>query len=703
VRQVVLREGRASLLDVPIPSVPAGGVLVRTAFSVISAGTERANLQSTGESVLEKARRKPELVTQVLQSIEKDGLGVTLDRVRNRLQEPVPTGYACSGIVEAVGNRVKDLSIGQWVACGGARHANHAQFVAVPRNLCCPVPDGVSPQDAASATLGAIALQGVRQAHVELGHLVAVVGLGLVGLLEVQLARAAGARVIAVDVVPARRELALRLGAAFACAPDDLESLAREASGGLGLDACLIAAATKSDEPLRAAMRVTRKRGVVVIVGDVGLALDRSPFYEKEIELRIACSMGPGRYDSAYEEAGVDYPAAYVRWTENRNMQAYLELLREARVQWAPLVSHTLPLDQAEQAFALLESEAGALAISLSYDSVPLLSAERTSAPRPAKTVARSGTIRLGVIGAGSFARAVHFPTLRRMADRFSISAVATRSGLSAATAAREAGAAVSTADYRELLTRDDVDAVLIATRHDQHARLAMEALAAGKAVFLEKPLAIEPGELAAVLAAVEASGLPFMVGFNRRFSAGAALLRERLAAHAAPAVVEYRVNASRGGSGDWSRTEEGGGRAVGEACHMLDFLHAVLDQPLDQLQAMPRPGADADANFSVQLRFRDGSLAHLLYTTLGHAALPKERIEAFLGDEVVLIDDFRTADVLKSGLRTRRREKIDKGYRDEWAAFHRACTAGPPFPIPLEQLRSVAEASFRIRDACQG
>jgi predicted dehydrogenase len=410
--------------------------------------------------------------------------------------------------------------------------------------------------------------------------------------------------------------------------------------------------------------------------------------------------MGPGRYDPAYEEGGLDYPTPFVRWTERRNMQAYLELLRAGQVQWRPLVTHDMTMGEAEAAFQVLENDPAALAISLRYE--PEAPVETPPSPRTmaARRMGKAATVRLGVIGAGSFARSVHFPLLRRMTDRFSVTGVATRSGLSSAVAAREAGAAVSTSDYRELLAREDVDAVLIATRHDQHAHLATEALAAGKGVFLEKPLALELAELDALLDSVASAGLPFLVGFNRRFSRATKLLRERLAAHAAPAVLQYRVNAARGGPADWSRTEEGGGRAVGEACHMLDFLHAVIEQPLDDLQTMARPGEDADANFSVQLRFRNGTLAQLLYTTLGHPALPKERIEVFLGDEIVLIDDFRAVEIVKHGVRARRRIRVDKGYRDEWAAFHAACTTGPALPIPLVQLRSVALATFAIRDA---
>jgi predicted dehydrogenase/threonine dehydrogenase-like Zn-dependent dehydrogenase len=705
-KQVVLQGGKASLIEAPVPAVPSGGVLVRVVTSVISAGTERANLHSTGESLVDKARRKPELVQQVLKSVEKDGLRVTADRVLNRLQEPIATGYSCAGIIEAVGERVKDLRPGQLVSCAGAKYANHAQFIAVPRNLCHPVPAGVTAQDAASATIGAIALQGVRQADIELGHTLAVVGLGLIGLLEVQLAHAAGATVIAVDPQASRQALALELGAARACAPEDLPALADDLTGGLGLDATLIAAATKSEEPLRDAMQVTRKRGKVVIVGDVGLSLTRSPFYEKEIELRIACSTGPGRYDPAYEEGGQDYPAAFVRWTGNRNMGTYLELLKAGRVRWQPLVTHRLPLEEAGQAFALLQGDASVLAVELAYPEAAEQAATVAVSPRGRARAPREGAIRLGVIGAGAFARAVHFPVLRQLGKQFSVVGVSTRSGLSATVAAKEIGAGSATADYRTLLERSDVDAVLIATRHDQHARLAQEALRAGKAVLLEKPAAMNQEELDALLATVEETGQPFLIGFNRRFSRAATLLRERMAAHDEPGMIVYRVNASRGDSTDWSVGEEGGGRAVGEACHMVDFLHAVAgaEAKLEDIQVLARPGADSDANFEAMFRFSTGLVGNLVYTTLGHPGLAKERIEAFLGQEVVVVDDFRAVQVHRSGLSPRpSTTKIDKGFADEWRAFHRACTgAGPLLPIPLHQLRSVAEATFQIRDAAR-
>jgi predicted dehydrogenase/threonine dehydrogenase-like Zn-dependent dehydrogenase len=704
VKQVLLQGGQAVVVDVPAPQVPRGGALVRVAFSVVSSGTERANLQSTGESVLAKARRKPELAMAAARSVLSDGVGVVLDRVRNKIEGAVPTGYSCAGTVVAVGAGVTDLTVGQQVACAGSKYAWHAEYVAVPRNLLCAVPQGVSLRDAASATVGAIALQGVRQAALEIGHVVVVTGLGLLGLLSVQLARAAGAQVIAVDPVEGRREAARRFGALAAVAPDEVGALVNEITHGLGADRTILTAATHSDGPLRQAMDVTRKRGIVVVVGDVGLGLTRSPFYEKEVELRISCSYGPGRYDPAYEEGGQDYPAAFVRWTENRNMQSYLELVRAGSVDWAALVEREADVDDAADVFTALHGGSAPLAVTLRFPSHdapgPIVGRTVELAPRGATRPVAKGVVRLGVIGAGAFARSVHLPHLKRN-GKFAVTGIASRTGASARDAARQAGAAFYTTDYEELLARPDVDAVLIATRHDTHARLAMKALDAGKAVFLEKPLAIDQAQLDEVLDAIARSELPFMVGFNRRFSPAAAWLRERIAAHATPPVVTYRVNADPGGANDWSQGEEGGGRAVGEGCHMIDFLHALAgDAPIEELQVLAARGRGApDANFTAQLRFANGMLAQLMYTTRGAKPLGKERIEAFLGEEVAVVDDYRKGTVYRPGLAPTRSIALTKGLREEWDVFHRACTSADRLPVSLATLRSVTEATFRIRE----
>ena len=703
-KQVVLQDGRADVVDVPAPLVPAGGVLVRVAYSVISTGTELANLNSTAESALDKARRKPALAFQAVQGALREGIGITVERIQNRLRQPVATGYSCAGVIIEVGAGVTDLRVGQAVACAGADCAWHAEYVAVPRLLVCPLPDGVAPRAGASAAIGAIALQGVRQAQLEIGSVVVVVGLGLVGLLTVQLARAAGATVIGVDPLAERRDQAARLGARITAAPQDAAAVVRETTRGLGADRVILTAATTSNAPLQQAMEWTRKRGVVVVVGDVGLALTRSPFYEKEIDLRIACSYGPGRYDPAYERGGQDYPAPYVRWTENRNMESYLDLLRSKTVDWDALAPIERPVDEAGEAFAALQQTNGGrpLAVMLRFATEPTSTAvPRRFVAAPSTPVAH-GVVRLGVIGAGAFARAVHLPNLKRLDKKFAVVAIANRTGVQAQAAARESGATYYTTDYRELLARGDVDAVLIATRHDQHAAIAAAALQAGKAVFLEKPAAISQAQLDELLAQVEAAGLPFMVGFNRRFSTARRLASERLRG---AAVINYRVNADPGGTADWSHGAEGGGRAVGEACHMVDFLHAIAgDAPVVDLQvlSLAAAGERPDANFSAQLRFANGMLATLLYTTRGHKGLAKERVEVLLGGEAIVVDDFRTGTIYRgNGLRLfPERMKLNKGLREEWDAFHAACSgAAEPFPIPLAALRSVAETTFKIRE----
>lgn len=706
-KQVVLQDGRAEVVEVPAPLAPSGGVLVRVAYSVISTGTELANLQGTAESAIAKARRKPALALQAVQGALHEGVGITVERIRNRLRQPVATGYSCAGIITEVGAGVTDLRVGQLVACAGADCAWHAEYVAVPRLLVCPLPDGVDARAGASAAIGAIALQGVRQAQIEIGSTVVVVGLGLVGLLTVQIARAAGAVVIGVDPVSERRAQAERLGARATATPEDAGLHVRELTRGLGADRVIITAATKSNEPLQQAMDWARKRGVVVIVGDVGLELTRSPFYEKEIELRIACSYGPGRYDAAYERGGIDYPAPYVRWTENRNMESYLELLRSGSVDWDALASREMPMEEATGAFEALTAPGDRpLAVMLRFSPPPNAEAPmRRSVALPPRPVTR-GIVRLGVIGAGAFARAVHLPNLKRMEDTFAVTGIASRTGVHAQAAAHEIGATFYTTDYHELLERRDVDAVLIATRHDQHAALAAAALDAGKAVFLEKPVAVNQAQLDELLAKVAAVGLPFMVGFNRRFSTAQRFLAERVSQRvgSGAVLITYRVNADPGTAADWSHGVEGGGRAVGEACHMVDFLHSLTGEgPVVDLQvlSLAAAGERPDANFSAQLRFANGTLATLIYTTRGHRSLAKERIEVMIGGEALVVDDFRKVTVHGGGVRLfPERVSVNKGLREEWDVFHRACVSGEPFPIALATLRSVTETTFHIREA---
>ncbi len=501
------------------------------------------------------------------------------------------------------------------------------------------------------------------------------------------------------DIVnKARRELAIRVGAQAAVAPEGAEALVGEVTHGLGADRVIVTAATPSCSPLQQAVRLSRRRGVVVIVGDVGLELTRSPSYEKEVELRMSCSYGPGRYDPAYEQGGVDYPAAYVRWTVNRNLEAYLELVRSGAVRWPGLVEREFTIDDAAEAFALLESDACPLAITLCYRPASTQWEPRLRELRPrVAPVARRGVIQLGIIGAGGITRAVHLPHLKAMRDKLRVAGVATRSGLNGRSVASQVGASFYTTDYRELLARSDVDAVLIATRSHQHAEMVVAALDAGKAVLVEKPLAVDRGQLEGVLGKVAAAGLPFLVGFNRRFSSALRFVEQRLADHAAPPLVLYRVNADP----DDAPQPGGVSRAVEEACHMVDVLHALARGPLERLEVVgARTAGRPDANFSAQLLFADGTIGTLVYTTRGHRRLPKERIEVFLGGEVVVVDDFRKGRAYRAGLFAGRTHRLNKGFHEEWERFHAACVAGDPLPIPLETLRSVTEVTFRIEEA---
>lgn len=699
-KQVVLRAGQAVVVEVPAPMAAPGGVLVRVSHSVISTGTERANLRSSGESIVARARRRPELAAALLRQAWRSGIGPVLERVRRKLTAERPAGYSCAGTVVAAGEGVSDLPAGTAVACAGSGYAVHAEYVWVPRNLVAPLPDGVAPAAAASVAMGAIALQGARQAEVELGDRVVVTGLGLIGLLTVQLARAAGGEVLAIDPLGERRELALVLGASRVAGPEDAAAMVEGWTDGLGVDRVLLCAATSSDQPLRQAMELVRQRGTVVVVGDVGLALTRSPFYEKEAQLRISCSYGPGRYDPSYEEGGLDYPPGLVRWTENRNMAAYLELLRSGAVRWDPLASRVLPVDQAALAYRELGSDAPPLAITLTYpsDEPPR---HTGGVPASPAVIRHSGAVGLGIIGAGEFVRSIHLPLLLRRRGQFPVVAVANQTGLSARAAARQAGASFWTTDFHSLLARRDVEAVLIATRHHLHAELTLAALEAGKAVFLEKPLAIEPEELDRLLPVISSAGLPFLVGFNRRFSPAVVQLRARIAAHDRPPTLLYRVNAGPSGKSDWTTGPQGGGRAVGEACHMIDLLEALAGpfDPAVSVSAASSPRPDAD--FAVQLRHEAGGASTLLYTIRGSGGIPKEHLEAYLGGEVVVVEDFRRLVRYSSG--RSRREATGKGYGEIWDAFYRACTSGDRLPIPVSSLESVARATFRIRALARG
>jgi predicted dehydrogenase/threonine dehydrogenase-like Zn-dependent dehydrogenase len=702
------KTGEMSLADVPPPAVQPGGALVRTVASLVSVGTERSIIELAKMNPLQKARARPDLVRKILARVGQDGLLGTAQTVLSRLSTPVPLGYSSAGIVEAVGAGVTDLKPGDRVACAGAGYANHAEVVAVPRNLLAPIPDGVSFQDAAFVTLGAIALHGVRQAELSLGESVVVIGLGLVGQLTVQLCAAHGCRVFGIDTDPAKVALATSLGmdAGIASGAGDVAGAVTSFTRGRGADAVLITASTPSSEPIADAATYARDRARVVAVGDVGLTVPRRAYYDKELELRLSRSYGPGRYDPAYEEKGRDYPIGYVRWTENRNMEAFLDLVAAGRVRVAPLVTRRYPIEEARAAYdAMLSGGELLVGVVLDYDpSKPQETLVRVvpAAPR----MQGAGDIRIGVVGAGAFAQSTLLPLLTKIAG-VRLAGVATRSGLTARTVADKFAAEQATSDALALIASSDVDAVLIATRHDTHADLIAQALAHGKHVFVEKPLAVDADGLQRVIDARAAAGAEaaplVLTGFNRRFSPLAERLRGAVAGKTL--VMTYRVNAGAIPGTSWVQdAETGGGRIVGEVCHFIDTMQFLTSAEVIGVFASAagteRLPADPD-NLVVQLTFADGSVGSIVYASGGSADLGKERLEVFGGGIAGVIDNWRKLTVRGPGVRIddTRWLASAKGHAEEMAAFVAAVRSGGA-PIAFASQVNTTRATFAIQDS---
>jgi predicted dehydrogenase len=707
VKQILIRQGRVVVAEMPVPVCGPGELLVRTAYSVISPGTELASVRASepGAPVSRWAQRARK-VSEVCQMLRDRGLRETRAAVAARLEGPsAVSGYSLSGTVLRVGSAVADVVPGQQVACAGASAAHHAEFVAVPRNLAVPVPEGMPMDHAALVTLGAIALQGVRQADARLGEVVCVVGLGIVGQLTAALLDASGCRVIGADLDADRVERARALGIELAVvsSSEDLEAAVDHATCGRGADAVVLTAATSSSEPIRQAVDLLRRRGRVVVVGAVGMDIDRDAFYRKDAELRVACSYGPGRYDPSYEEQGHDYPYDYVRWTENRNMAAFLRLAADGRLPLGRLLDRRFPIADAAAAYAAVSAPSGdgrALGVLLEY---PLANGEAPSLPSAERRIeviprAKPETgLRIALVGPGGFATQVHLPNLARHASAATLRAVVGRTANSAREAARKFAAAYATTDLDEVLRDDQVDLVLICTRHDRHAEQAARALAAGKAVFLEKPAATRPADLATLEAAVNASGRPFTLGFNRRFAPGILALRKLTEHRSGPLVVHYRVNAGKLPLDHWVLGPEGGGRLIGEGCHMIDLLGHLAGRPrTDHALQLLRPASARDDlpvgdNFVLSCRYRDGSLATLTYTSLGHHAAGKERLECNWDGRTALLDDFRTLTVHGSTGADLAWETQDKGHAEILRRFLDHAAGRGPEPIPWPEILDVS------------
>jgi predicted dehydrogenase/threonine dehydrogenase-like Zn-dependent dehydrogenase len=705
-----VRSGALALHEVPSPELLPGGILVRTLFSVISSGTERAKLETSKKSLVGKALVRPDLVKQVLDVASREGVRSAYQKVQARLNTLSPLGYSCSGVVLAAGEGVTGFQPGDRVACAGAGFANHSEINFIPRNLAVRVPESVPLDQAALTTIGAIALQGFRQSGSAFGETIAVIGAGLVGVLTVALGRAAGCRMIAVDLESQRAAGAERFGAICGLPANDpsLPEKIRNLSG-FGVDAAILTAATRSTDPIELAAQIVRDRGRIVVVGDVSMAVSRSAAYAKELSIVLSRSYGPGRYDSSYEEDGVDYPIGYVRWTENRNMQAFLEFLASGKVEVSPLLERRYPIDEASRAYEELKSS-GAYTAVLEYpETEPHPSLDRKPAAPPALSAgprsARPGPLRIGFIGAGNFARGVILPRLRSNREVL-LASVATGSGVSAESVRRSFGVA-RTQTPSDLLEDPENDAVFILSRHDSHARYLLAALARGKPAFVEKPLAVDFAQLEEIRAAyrqeISEGRSPFvMVGFNRRFAPLSAELHKFFASRKEPMLVHVRVNAGFLPHEHWTQRPSDGGRIVGEFCHFVDWARFVVNVPIKKVQAAALPdGARYNQdNVVAVLSFEDGSVANLLYLANGDPSVPKESYEVFCEGSVARLDDFRSLDLTRQRKTTRTRGTQDKGHQKELELTIDAIRSGREAPIPFSELCEVTEATLTIREA---
>ncbi|WP_417746808.1 bi-domain-containing oxidoreductase [Rosistilla oblonga] len=709
-RQVIqsLKTGSIELADVPCPALQRGSLLIRSNTSLISAGTERMLLEFGKAGWLGKMRQQPDKVRQVLDKINTDGLLPTLHAVNSKLDEPLPLGYCNVGTVLAVGEGVEGYAVGDRVASNG----RHAEVVAVPQHLCAKIPDSVDDEAAAFVVLASIGLQGVRLAEPTLGESFVVMGLGLIGQITVQILRAHGCRVLGIDFDANRLDLARRFGAETVdlSSGADPVAVAMEFSRGRGVDGVLITASTKSNDPIRQAPQMCRKRGRVVLVGVVGLDLARADFYEKEVSFRVSCSYGPGRYDESYEENGNDYPIGFVRWTEQRNFEAVLDLMADGRIDVQRLITHRYPIDRVGDAYLTIDGESGnSLGILLQFPQD-----ESKSKQLLRRTVHIDQTNERGrdtgqspgiaFVGAGAFARHTLMPTFRQVGAR--LAQVASRGGLTALLNGRKFKFATASSDIQSVFDNPEVDAVVIATRHDSHADLTCQALRSNKHVFVEKPLALNEEQLTDVVSAYEtacrSNNRPVLfVGFNRRFAPQVKKIHSLLAPLKVPKAFVMTVNAGAIPADHWAQKQDsGGGRIIGEGCHFVDLLRYLSGHPIDSVRAnMFGPQSRelvCDDKMTITLGFSDGSMGTIHYLANGNKSFPKERLEVFCDGRILQLDNFRRLRAYGFGrFRKMNLWSQDKGHLAEVKAFVDAVSGKAPDPIPLEELIEVTRVTM--------
>lgn len=696
-----VRTGEVTLRDVPAPAAAPGRVVVQARASAVSVGTERRISEFAQSSLLGKACARPDLVRQVLAKLKRDGPLALWDSVQERMSQPLPLGYSCAGVVVEAGEGVS-IPAGAKVACAGVGYACHAEFVSVPENLCAVLPgEGPAFEEASFSAIASCALHGFRLADLKLGESAAVIGLGLLGQFACQFAKAAGCRVFALDPDPDRRGLAAKLWADQAVPREGAEEAAAAFTGGRGFDAVLIAADTTSNDPVELAGAIARDRGAVVSIGTVGMTLPRAAYFRKELSFKVSRSYGPGRYDPLYEEGGLDYPVGFVRWTERRNLEEILRLMSLGSVRCAPMITHRYPLEEAQKAYRLIMEKGGEpfLGVALSYGDAPSVE-KRVDIPKSAEPL-RSG-LSLGVLGAGTFATAVMLPLIKRSGTR--LRGIACPSGTKAQAAAERYGFAFASSDEKAVLEDKEAAAVAIFTRHRLHARQVLAALAAGKHVFVEKPLCLEPADLDAIGEARSKAGLVLSVGFNRRFAPYTLALKEHFAGLSGPLSLSIRINAGTLPPGHWILDPaEGGGRLLGEGCHFIDWAGAIVGSAPSVVDCRPIGRKAGEQDWSLRLSYPDGSVADILYVSDGADGAGKERFEVHGGGRSAVLEDFRILRLHAFGTKTLRAWlRSDKGHAAQWRAFCGAVEKGGPSPVPWKEILGTMRAVFSARRSLQ-
>lgn len=700
-----IKTGKATIEDVPVPTPREGQALVKVSASLVSAGTERMVVEFAEKSLIGKARSRPDLVKQVLDKARRDGVVNTMQAAFNRLDQPMALGYSSAGTIIALGKNMSGFKVGQRVACAGGGYAVHAEYNVVPRNLLTPLPKNVDFESAAFTTLGAIALHGFRLAEPQIGENVAVIGLGLLGLLTIQIATAAGCNVLGIDLDPKRIALASSLGLE-AVSRQRAESTSQLFTANRGFDVVLICADTPSNDPVELAGIIARDRARVVATGAVGLTLPRKIYYEKELSFINSRSYGPGRYDSNYEEDGIDYPLGYVRWTEGRNFQAVVDLMESGKLKVKPLITHRFPIEKAVQAYDVItgKKKENFLGILLTYPDRkrrPEALEGRKEESRiafPSIVNRKSEIVNLGVLGAGLFANSALLPAIKKV-DGIQLVGIASSGGLHAQHTGKKFGFKYATSSDDEIINDPNINTVAILTRHDSHAELVVKALKAGKHVFVEKPLAITPEQLTKIEKSLRSTQYGVLtVGFNRRFAPLAQTLHTQYAVRNTPLHAHYRINAGYLPSNHWTQDPNlGGGRIIGEACHFVDFITFLVGAaPVSvTAHALPDGGKYSEDNVSMTFTFPDGSIGVVDYLANGDKSFPKERVEVFCGGMVAVLDDFVSLQITKDGKMKEERGAQDKGWVNEWKAFIKSIREGGEPPIPYEQLIGVTKSTF--------